>query len=75
MKSKFNKIIFNSWFTSILFLAFGIFLFVKPKMANSIIGYTRSGWNNYFIDGNFSNFQSIIYYRNYNFWSRNLDDY
>ena len=39
MKSKFNKIIFNSWFTSILFLAFGIFLFVKPKMANSIIGY------------------------------------
>lgn len=37
--NKFNKIIFNSWFTSIFFLILGIFLFVKPKMANSLIGY------------------------------------
>lgn len=39
MKNKFNRIIFSSWFTSLLFLIFGIFLFVKPKMANSLIGY------------------------------------
>ncbi len=39
MKKKFNQIILGSWFTSILFLAFGIFLFIKPKLASSIIGY------------------------------------
>lgn len=39
MKNKFNKLIFGSWFSSILFLVFGIFLFVKPKLANSLIGY------------------------------------
>ncbi len=39
MKKKLNKMILGSWFTSILFLLFGIFLFVKPKLANSLIGY------------------------------------
>ena len=38
-RSKFNKLILGSWFTSIFFLAFGIFLLVKPKLANSLIGY------------------------------------
>ena len=38
-KAKFNKLIYGSWVSSILFLAFGIFLFVKPKLANSVIGY------------------------------------
>ena len=39
LKGKFNKFILGSWFTSILFLLFGIFLFIKPKLANSLIGY------------------------------------
>ena len=39
LKSGFNRFIFESWFTSILFLVFGIFLFVQPKLANSLIGY------------------------------------
>ncbi len=46
MKAKretFNKIIYGSWISSLLFLAFGIFLFAKPKMANSLIGYFVGG--------------------------------
>ncbi len=39
MKKKFNQIILGSWFSSVLFLLFGIFLFLKPQLANSIIGY------------------------------------
>lgn len=39
MKKKFNKIIYGSWVSSFLFLIFGIFLFIKPKLANSLIGY------------------------------------
>lgn len=37
--NKFNRVILNSWLTSVLFLLFGIFLLVKPKLANSLIGY------------------------------------
>ena len=43
MKSKINKLIYGSWFSALLFLAFGIFLFIKPKMANSLIGYFVGG--------------------------------
>ena len=39
MKKKFNKIIFGSWVSSIFFLAFGIFLFIKPELASSLVGY------------------------------------
>ncbi len=43
MKSKINKLIYGSWFSALLFFAFGIFLFIKPKMANSLIGYFVGG--------------------------------
>ena len=39
MKSKLNKFIYGSWSTSILFLLFGILLFIMPEFINSFIGY------------------------------------
>ena len=39
LKKTFNNFILGSWFTSVFFLLFGVFLFIKPKLANSIIGY------------------------------------
>ena len=39
MKSKFNRLIYGSWVSTILFLLLGIFLLIKPELANSLIGY------------------------------------
>lgn len=39
IKKRFNKLIYGSWITSILFLLLGIFLLIKPQLANSLIGY------------------------------------
>ena len=40
MKKYFNKVILSSILSSLLFIALGVFLLIKPGTANKVIGYT-----------------------------------
>lgn len=39
-KVELNKVFNGSWVTTVLFLLLGLFLLIKPALANSIIGYS-----------------------------------
>ncbi len=43
VKNKINKLIVDSRIIGLLFLLFGFFLFLKPDLANSLIGYFIGG--------------------------------
>lgn len=39
MKKAFHKVIISSIVSSLLFFALGVFLFIKPELANEMVGY------------------------------------
>ena len=38
-KKYFNRLIYGSWSTTLLLFIFGILLFIKPELANALVGY------------------------------------